>query len=342
MVSRLKTDEVSDGSVERGVADLSLVDATRTATTGVPPPRSDALQGLRSEIRRHWHWALPVFPLLVILWGPLQWAWKTWSVPDSPQAYQPFVPLAAGFLVWVRRHELAGLYQSTRNSPRGQLWLVLIGCAILLTSHAAQLASISFFGLIVTGAGVVLYIYGARMLRALTVPILLLMTMIPLPGFVVDQPTQQLQLASTSAAGRILDTLRVPTLVEGTSLMTREYSCRVGAACSGMGILLPLFVMTLWLLVLMEATPGQRVFLLFLSFWVAVAMNVARIVVTMLVGQIEKDLASMLHDASAWIFTALAFYLTYLASRAIGIRELHHPVFNDRTGLDGRQGPARP
>ena len=275
--------------------------------------------------RRYWPWLLPLAPLVYLLWGPVQWAWVTWSAPDSPQAYQPLVLPGALVLAWVRRREIQAAYEATKAGKKGGLWLTVLGVVLMVLAHGTQMASVSAVALIIIIAGVIYYMYGKVVLRALRTPLLFLFTMVPLPGFVVDQPTQVLQIASTKAAGHIMERLHIPTLVQGNTIITPKYTVEVAIACSGVGILLPLLVMTLWLLLMMEGSLGRKLFLLFVGFWIALAVNVLRITSMGLMGQFDADVANMLHDSNSWIFTALAFYLTYLAARALGITKLCSP-----------------
>ncbi len=262
------------------------------------------------------------------MWGPLQWCWKTWSAPDSPQAYQPLMLPAAAALVWLRRNQLKAVYDSTRNRPRGGLWLLVFGCLLMLLAHATQMASVSIGAFVIIVAGVVVRIYGWEMLWSLRTPILFLLTMIPLPGFMIDYPTQELQLSGTRIGASILSNLHIPTVAQGTMLITQHYQVEIAPACSGVGILLPLLVMTLWLLLIMEGSTGGKLFVLMAGFWIALGVNILRIVSMGLIGQISPEIANQLHDANSWLFTAIAFYLVYLTAKLVGIRELCGPISN--------------
>ena len=50
-------------------------------------------------------------------------------------------------------------------------------------------------------------------------------------------------------------------------------------------------------------------------------MNTLRIVVMGLVGVHNANWAQQLHDTNSWVFTALAFYLTFLIAGKIGPRK---------------------
>lgn len=296
------------------------------------PTLPEAVAYLRGQV----HWLYVLVPLAIMLYTPLKMCWKIWSAPDSPQAYQPLIPLAVGFLLWLRREPLSELWQEVQEDPdakRGSKWLLLVGCLLMVAFYPVNLPTFSMFAFVVIVWGVVLYVYGGRMFRAMLAPLLFLVTLVPFPNVAVDQSTQFLQMSCTRAAAQVIELSRIECEATGNVLTLdksdktgqRTYKVEVVAACSGMSILLPLLVMTVWLLMAMEATWTQRILMLFAAVGVAFFMNTLRIVAISLVGYLDRDAGKLLHDANSWLFTGLAFYLTFLAGRALGIKKLWAP-----------------
>lgn len=244
---------------------------------------------------------------------------RSWYKADSPDSYQPLVPLGAAVLAWIRREQIAQIYHDTLPYTRRTSAFVILGCLLMLVAHATRGWQISMGALLLLVVGSILYLYGTEVLKAAAVPMLFLCLIFPHPFR--HQMTQTLQLNSTQAAGNVLEAVGVKNTIEGNTIVLDKYRVEVTQACSGVGILLPLVLMSIWLLGMMQSSGTQKVFLLASATIVAIAVNILRIVAMGLIGRSSPLLADRLHDANSWIFTLLAFALTFGISRLIGIRK---------------------
>jgi exosortase len=266
-------------------------------------------------------WVLLAVAIVVALWFPFKLGWdKMWHDPAHPEGYEPIVPLAAAALAWFRRDHLKLMWQEA-NKREGPIWLLAIGCLLLVISHVSRMQTSSMVAVICIVAGTVLRLYGPAVTRAARGPLLFLLFLLPLPNSIIDQSTQTLQLNSTQAAANVIDMFGYHPTVEGTTIKLPKYEVRVTRACSGVSILAPLVVMTVWLLLIFESTIVQRILLLTSCVLLALVMNIARISAMGLIGVHSPKLADTLHDANGWLFTLIAFALNFALCRLIGIRK---------------------
>jgi len=141
------------------------------------------------------------------------------------------------YLAWQRRAQL-------RVADPRPSWL---GVALIAASIVAFVAGqfgaelfltrISLVGMI---AGAIGWIFGARPLRALALPLLFLLFMIPLPALVFNRITLPLQFVASAAGEMLIRGAGVPVLREGNVLQLPGGSLEVVEACSGIRSLVSL------------------------------------------------------------------------------------------------------
>lgn len=304
------------------MSSLTSTPLRRPEPAPTPDPLAEAKSALAqiktrgpTWLRAHRAWLLPLAPLLLALWLPLHWCWNRWVAPDSPQSYQPLVPLAAAWLAWARRDTLARVPRVVGEGVFGGLGLVFLGCVLLLLGHASQLVTLPMLGAVVVLAGTVRYLYGRTMLRALAVPLLFLLLTVPLPDRILGGWTQSLQMGCTQGAGHVLSNLGYENAVAGNLIFLHGFQLDVIAPCSGVSILFPVIVMTLWLLLLRRAGPVKIIPALAIAAVIALLMNVLRIASIGMLGTAHPRLAHTLHDPISWLWTALAFEVSSLFAR---------------------------
>lgn len=279
------------------------------------PPSAAATHAptLARDWRAYAPWLLPLLGLAVALALPLHWCWARWSELDSPQSYQPLVPLGAAWLAWQRRSELAQAWQNASPNTKGvgKVGRMVAGGLILMLGHAMQLGMLGVVGAVAMLAGLVRCVYGDGVLRILAVPFGFLLLAAPLPNSLLGPATARLQMVCTQGAGHALSNLGVQNQVAGNLIFLHNFQLEVIAPCSGISIVFPVVVMTVWIMLARRAHPLLTLAALVPAAVVALAMNVLRITAVGLIGSVNPPLARSLHDPLSWLFTALAFGLTW-------------------------------
>src|SRR5260370_15590142 len=108
----------------------------------------------------------------------------------------------------------------------GAIVLLVVGSlgAELFTSRVSLLALL---------AGMILFLAGGKVLRAVSFPLAFLLLMIPIPVIIYNQITFPLQLLASRFATFWLEVVQVPVLRAGDVFIVPNYSLEVVEACSG-------------------------------------------------------------------------------------------------------------
>lgn len=315
------------------------------ASVSAPPPSSSGGGGLRGlagrargvSVRGFWgrfaafvraekHWLWVVLPFLAAWWQPMAWQWHAWGRADSALSYQPFVPLGTALLIWARRQELRDLLEETRllflpesRMRRGSPRLLATGAALLMLSHLVRIPAFTILSLLLVGVGVIYHFYGLALLRALTVPLLFLLLMLPPPESPITAANTVMQFGSAMAAGTVVRKLGLFNTVQGTFINFPNHALEVEPEFGGLSVLLPTLALALWLLLARRAHPGYALLLLIASVFIALAVNLTRIGLMGAFGAISPFLAALVHDANPYLFVGIAFFLTYLLGRHTGL-----------------------
>jgi|SRR5215472_1005757 len=253
-------------------------------------------------------WSAILASLVVLLYGPIlkalvgQW----WTDPGYGHGF--FVPLFSGYILWRQRAR----WMSIEIKPCNFGLLVMLGAVGLLVvgSLGAELFT-SRFSLLVLVAGMILFLAGWKMLRALSFPLAFLIFMIPIPVIIYNQITFPLQLIASRLATFWLETVRVPVLRDGNVLIMSNYSLEVVEACSGIRSLMSLVALAVAYGRLTESRRWLRYVLALLMVPSAIVANALRImgagVLAHKFGAVAAE--GFLHEFSGWVVFLSALVL---------------------------------
>lgn len=244
-----------------------------------------------------------VLGCLLILFGPMLYAmYELWSEPEAPQAYGLLILPAALGLAWMMRSRLANV--TPRPTPLGLL-PVGVGIFFLFVGTAINAITISGLGFVVTLWGLVLTRYGMPVVKKLWFPLTFLFALVPLPHEFLNVVTFPLQGLSVKGASLLLLPLG-DVVTRGTRIFLSNYTLDVVAPCSGLTIVLPLFILSLYYLYIVDAPLWKKGFLALLTIPVAMVVNAVRVALIGVVGEFYgSKAADTFHDYSG-ILTVVA------------------------------------
>jgi exosortase len=240
-------------------------------------------------------------------------AYDWWLVPAW--SHGMLIPPFAMYLAWMRRE--AVLAQPIRPANSGLLW-ILFACLVFLTGRLAAeffLMRISFVLLL---AAMIATFWGAARLRALAFPLLLLVTMIPLPMIVYGSLAAPLQLLSSDVATQIAQALGVSVYQDGNIIHLAHTSLGVAEACSGLNSLSSLVVAGLLLGYLLCTRLRSRLLLILISIPLAIGVNILRVAGTAVLADYDHELAmGFYHSFSGWLVFVIGFGVLYLIAKIV-------------------------
>ena len=261
-------------------------------------------------------WSAILLSLVVLLYGSvlkgmiLQW----WYDPDYGHGF--FVPLFSGFILWQQRER----WLTTGSKPSNFGLVVMLGAVGLLVvgSLGAELFT-SRFSLLALVAGMILFLLGWGVLRAVSFPLGFLILMIPIPVIIYNQITFPLQLLASRLASSFLELAGVPVLRDGNILVLSNYSLEVVEACSGIRSLMSMTALAIAYGYLTEPRRWVRYVLVVLMVPIAIAANAIRITgagaLAHRFGPTAAD--GFLHGFSGWVIFLVALLLMFVSHRIL-------------------------
>jgi exosortase len=255
-------------------------------------------------------WCVILAGLILMLYASvikdlvLQWC----TDPDYGHGF--FVPLFSGYILWHERER----WTKAEIKPSNFGFAVMLGAIalLLLGSLGAELFT-SRFSLLILVAGVILFLAGWKMLRAVSFPLGYLMWMIPIPVIIYNQITFPLQLIASRLATAGLELAQVPVLRDGNILVMSNYSLEVVEACSGIRSLMTLMALAVAYGYLVSPRRWVRYVLAALMVPIAIVTNAIRI---MGAGILARHLGpaaaeGFLHGFSGWAIFIVALLLMF-------------------------------
>jgi len=232
--------------------------APSAARLEVSLPKGLAIAGLVATLYA------PVLSQMVVQW---------WQNPDYSHGF--VVPLFVGYVLYQHRHKL----QQVSIEPSQVGFPVMLGAiGLLLVGTLGAELFISRCSLLFLFGGMILFLAGWKMLRAVAFPLAFLVLMIPLPALIYNQVTFPLQLLASRFASNSLELLGIPVLREGNVLVLPNYSLEVVEACSGIRSLMSLIALAVAYGYLAERRLWARYILVTFMLPIAVAGNALRVV----------------------------------------------------------------
>jgi exosortase len=163
-------------------------------------------------------------------------------------------------------------------------------------------------------AGIILFLAGWKMLRAVVFPLAFLIFMIPIPVIIYNQITFPLQLIASRLATVWLELVGVPVLRDGNVLVLSNFSLEVAEACSGIRSLMSLIALAVAYGHLAEPRRWVRYALVVLMVPSAIVTNAMRIMgAGVLAHKFGPQAAEgFLHQFSGWVVFLATLVLIFL------------------------------
>jgi exosortase len=247
--------------------------------------------------------------LLWAYWPALRAMAGKWA--SDPQYSHGFlVPAFAAGLLWFRRHEL------DRSSLKPSSWglpLLAVGGLLYLAGGYVYFDWLEAASLPLTLLGLCALAGGRALARWAAPAVGFLVFMLPLPFRLETMLSGPLRSIATTASTYVLQTVGLPAIAEGNVILLEGGQIGVAEACSGLSMLMTFFALTTAVCLVTDRRWTDKVFLLVLAAPIAVAANVARIVVAaVLYGTAGSRAAELFHDRLApWFMMPLALALLW-------------------------------
>lgn len=243
--------------------------------------------------------ALSALLLGMIFWDGLEYMAYIWNSQEE-YSHGFLIPVITLFFVWMKKDELDKFEYS--GSWLGMV-IVLLGMGVYFVGELSTLYTIIQYAFLLSLYGVVLASLGWRGFKIIWAPLLLLVFMIPLPLFLYQGLSAQLQLISTDIGVWVIRLFGISVYVEGNVIDLGVYKLQVVEACSGLRYLFPLMTLGFIAAYLYKGASWKRVVLFLSTIPVTVLMNSFRIgAIGVMVEYWGLSMAEgFLHDFEGWV-----------------------------------------
>jgi exosortase len=228
-----------------------------------------------------WHVPLAVWVCLG-LWAAamaptISWMYGEWTGSVWHNTHGWLIPV---LMVLLGRNILRRMPEHEDTPTAWGFALLLPGLALTALDAGAGTRFLSAVGLVLSLPGLSLLLLGPLRTRALALPLVLAIFMIPLPNTF----SSQMYLRTLTAAGvaPLLSAIGIPTLVDHSVLELPQSTFLVADACSGFSTLYSTVAMAVLLGTLCESK--KRRIVVYLSILpLAIAANIARVLILVMI-----------------------------------------------------------
>lgn len=280
---------------------------------------------------RQWLWIL--IPYLLAWFVPVLLCSPQWRDLNQPLAFEPWILVGAGLLVWSNRAWYAQQWQRIQvkfppSHPlrRSNPVVLIIGCILLLLSHMIQVKGISVGSLIVITVGIVLAVYGSAMTKVLAVPLGFLCLMIPPPDSIVEGIASRFLRGSLLVTSSLLNLANFPNSVSGLFIKIGDNTVEFSYRVSGFNILLALSLLIVWYLLYRRLPAVYGAYMLAVGGTLALLVNSLRIAAAVLIHPQNPGVARFLSEFPALLLALGCFLLTLLLMRGLLAATRHMPA----------------
>lgn len=249
----------------------------------------------------------PVFKGLVAAWR---------SSDDYSHGFL-ILPIC-GYVLWQKRDVLKRIKVA---SSRTGLALTVVSLVLYLFARYAEIVTLASLSLIPVVAGVIIFLFGFRMLKECLFALFLLLFMIPVPSQVYAALTIPLQLFVTRAAACLASLAGVVLVYEGNVIHLPQQTLQVVQACSGLRSIMTLLTLGAVLGYLTLRSNLLRTVLFCSGVPIAIAVNILRVFLMMVaIYFFNFDLAVGTAHAVFGVFIfAAALGLFFVAGRGLAL-----------------------
>jgi exosortase B len=264
-----------------------------------------------------WRW-LPVLAGLLVLFVPTFYDLAAWLWQQDEHAHGPIILAIIGWLIWQRR---AALFDAPAPAPSAGIACLTFGLLLYVVGRSQEIMLFELGALAPVLAGTVLALCGWRALRMFWFPILFIVFMLPLPGYLVDALTGTLKQQVSGVTTYILYNVGYPIARNGVVISIGQYQLLVADACSGLNSMFSLTALgVLFMYLAARASLLHNALMIASILPIAFAANIVRVIALILITYHFGDEAGQgfLHRGAGIVLLLVALSALLLLDAVLG------------------------
>jgi exosortase D (VPLPA-CTERM-specific) len=199
---------------------------------------------------------------------------RAWQLPEY--SHGPLIPVLS-LLLFLRQLKTVPIDPGPKTDRMPGLIVTVFALLMGAIGTLAQIGDIVAYALIIWVYGILLTSFGWSTGKHFWPPVLHLVYMLPLPGFLYYQISTKLQFISSELGVTFLRMMGVPVFLDGNIIDLGVMSLHVAEACSGLRYLFPILSFSYIFAVLYKGPMWHKAVLLISAAPITVLMNSVRI-----------------------------------------------------------------
>lgn len=237
-------------------------------------------------------------------WSSIQELWETCLRSDEYSSGL-LVPFLAVYILWSRRETIAKC--PLKTSIAG-LFLFLFAQILRFFGLLFLYSSAERLSIIVSIAGLVLFLFGWEFFKRVATILLFLCLMLPWPNRIRSAISLPLQRWSTLSAVFCLEVLGYEVIQEGNVIHIGQSTVAVAEACNGLRMITAFFVISGLVIMLVKRAWWEKLIVLTSSLPIALLCNTIRLTITAIIFTVIKGeyWEKVFHDFGGYAMMPLA------------------------------------
>ncbi|VAW60389.1 Eight transmembrane protein EpsH / EpsI protein [hydrothermal vent metagenome] len=224
---------------------------------------------------------------------------EKWWYSREEYGHGYIIPFITLFLIWQKSDKLEHI---KFNGSWLGVALTVFGLFLYYAGELSSLYTIIQYAFIVALFGVALSLMGREAFKIIIVPLAILFFMVPLPNFIFNNLSSQLQLISSEIGVAFIRLFDISVYLEGNVIDLGVYRLQVVEACSGLNYLFPLMTLAFISAYFFTGALWKKSIIFLSSIPITILMNSLRIgAIGVTVEYWGPQMAEgVLHDFEGW------------------------------------------